>query len=94
MTEVRPGDPEFDEMLGYLDDFLDGLDKEDRQRLETEELSMRKFVAVFLETLASKLGYVLVGAVEFVKDVGASVKEGWREGAARARAESLRNRKR
>jgi len=93
MNEIRPSDPQFEFLLDELDDFLGGLDRQRLRRLQTEEQSFRAFCAYALQSIADRLGYIIVGLIEFMKDLGAMAAEGWWAGVARARSEALRHRR-
>lgn len=90
MKEIAPGDPLFESLVDDLDTFLDHLDEQRKRRLALEEASLRSFLAYALRTIASRLGYKIVGISEFIKDAADAVRTGWQEGAARARAGALR----
>lgn len=83
---ITPYDPEMDAILSELYNRTETI--KEREKLSQE--SFKTWLMIQIQDIASKLGYVVVGLSEFIKDLGYSFNKGFQEGRKKARENSYR----
>lgn len=83
---ITPYDPEMEDILAELYNRTDAI----KAREKLSQDSFKTWVMVQIQDIASKLGYIIEGLSEFIKDLGYSFNKGFQEGRQRARENSYR----
>ena len=88
--EITVDSPEFQSLLDEVMSRTETL----KQREQLSEESFRTWVCGVIKMVADRMGYVILNLIEIPLDLCYSFKEGFLEGAKRARENSYRNRNR